>query len=456
MSAPSDTAPARTSSSEVKSLDDLLAPFYAAQTPRGRWAVGTEAEKFGICSDGSALPFEGEIGVRRLLEELASRHGWTPAPEYPGAPLIALRRGGASITLEPGGQLELSGAPLDTIHQTCAELRGHLAELRSVSDPFDIHWLGLGFHPTAKQSELPWVPKLRYGVMKEYLPTRGAMAHDMMRRTATVQANLDYSDEADAMKKLRVALKLQPLATAMFANSPWKEGERSGDKSHRARVWLHMDPDRTGLLPFAFDPNAGYREYVEWALDVPMFLVKRGREVHRNAGQSFRSFMKDGWQGIYPVASDWETHLNTLFPEVRLKNTLEVRGTDSQPQPLICALPALWKGLLYDAQALEAADCLTQSWTFDALEASRSDVAERALQAELEGQPLGDIALEVLSLAESGLARLSNLDGRGRDERIHLAPLRELLCASQCPSDLLLAAVPGRPTLSQLVEHARA
>ncbi len=437
-------------------VDDLLAPFHAAETPRARWAIGTEAEKFGITREGKPLQYEGPGGVRELLEEFAAKHGWTPQLEYEGAPLIALRRGGASITLEPGAQLELSGAPLDTIHQTCAELRGHLAELRTLSEPRGIRWLGLGFHPLASQAELPWVPKLRYGIMKQYLPTRGPMAHDMMRRTATVQANLDYSDETDALRKLRIALRIQPIVTAMFANAPWLEGKAAGRRSQRAKVWLHMDPDRSGLLPFAWKEDATYQDYVQWALDVPMFLVKRGKKLHHNTGQTFRSFMEDGFEGLTPTMDDWETHLNTLFPEARLKKTLEVRGADGQPQPRLCALPALWKGLLYEPKAMDAVDDLTASWKVEALEAIRPAIAEKALAAELEGRPVLEHAQAIVEIAAAGLERLGNLDGRGKDERVHLKPLQELLDAGDCPADVLLRTVGETPTVEALVEHASA
>lgn len=437
-------------------VDDLLAPFHEAETPRARWAIGTEAEKFGIDRDGKPLQYEGPGGVQELLQEFAAKHGWTPQLEYEGAPLIALRRGGASITLEPAAQLELSGAPLDTIHQTCAELRGHLAELRGLSEPRGIRWLGLGFHPLASQAELPWIPKLRYRVMKEYLPTRGPMAHDMMRRTCTVQANLDYSDETDAFRKLRIALRIQPIVTAMFANAPWVEGKATGGRSQRAKVWLHMDPDRSGLLPFAWEEDAGYAEYVQWALDVPMFLVKRGKTVHHNTGQTFRSFMTDGFEGLKPTMEDWETHLNTLFPEARLKKTLEVRGADAQPQARLCALPALWKGLLYEPKAMDAIDDLTVSWNIDELDAVRPAIAEKALAAEFAGKPVLEHAQAIAAIAADGLERLGNLDGAGNDERVHLKPLQALLDAGECPADELLRTVGETPTVEALVEHASA
>lgn len=440
----------------IASLDDLLAPFHAAETPRHAWVVGTEAEKFGVTDDGLPIPYEGPRSVQTVLERLVERHGWIPTPEYEGGALIAMRRGRASVTLEPGGQLELSGAPLDTVHQTCSEFRGHMAELHSVSEDLGITWLGLGFHPFARQEDLTWVPKLRYGVMREYLPTRGTMGVDMMRRTCTVQANLDYESEQDAIAKLRVALRATPIVAAMFANSPWVEGRATGERSHRTRVWLNVDPDRTGMLPFAYGEGASYRAYVEWALDAPMFMVKRDKEVVRNTGQTFRAFLADGYEGHRATALDWETHLNTLFPEVRLKSTLEVRGTDSQSTHMICALPALWKGLLYDATALDAAAVLLDGLGYEELEASRADVADHALRAKLGGREIGEWASELLSIASSGLERLGQLNGAGDDERVHLTPLHELLANNESPADRLLAgAKSDRPDPRDVLELAR-
>lgn len=451
MAAPENNTP-------VDSLDDLLRPFHESETPRSGWLVGTEAEKFGVFSkDGAPLPFEGDVSVRSVLRSLVERHGWFEESEYEGGDVISLRRGGASITLEPGGQLELSGAPHETIHQTCMEFRGHMAELTDVSDGKDITWLGVGFHPFAAQADLPWVPKLRYRIMREYLPTKGSMALDMMRRTSTVQANLDYENEADALRKLRVALRLSPVVTAMFANSPWVEGERSGDKSRRARVWLHMDPDRCGLLPFAWRDDAlGYRDYVDWALDVPMFMVKRGAEVIENTGQTFRAFMADGYGGATATMGDWTSHLNTLFPEARLKNILEVRSADSQETGLICALPALWKGLLYDDAALRRAEGLVSRLSYDEAEAARPLIAEHGLAADLAGRPLAEWADEVVAIAHSGLTHISHLNSDGKDETIHLTALHELVGQGRCPADVLLDRVPeGEGFRAGVLEHAR-
>jgi glutamate--cysteine ligase len=309
------------------SADDLFAPFTNAFTPEALWRVGTEAEKFGVLSEsGQAIAYEGDRGVRATLALMQEMFGWYPVREHEGGEIIALERGGESITLEPGGQVELSGAPHASIHDSAREWTNHLAELNQVGERLGITWLGLGFHPFAQQSELPWVPKLRYGIMREYLPTRGKLGLDMMRRTCTVQANLDYDSEADAMRKLRVSLRLSPIITAMFANSPLVEARLTGERTHRARIWLDTDPDRTGLLTFMWDAHASFEKYIAWALDIPMFLVKRAGHVVHNTGQTFRAFMRDGFQGTEATAEDWTTHLGTLFPEVRLKKTIELRA----------------------------------------------------------------------------------------------------------------------------------
>ncbi|HBQ18875.1 MAG TPA: glutamate--cysteine ligase, partial [Myxococcales bacterium] len=434
-----------------------LRPFHEAEKPRSRWRVGTEAEKFGVyVTDGSPVPFEGERGIQSVLLELCDRHGWFAEREHEGGEVIMLRRGDATITLEPGAQLELSGAPLSTIHQTCAEFRGHMAELRDISDELGIGWLGLGFHPFARQADLPWVPKLRYGVMKQYLPTKGALALDMMRRTCTVQANFDFQDEADATRKTRVSLALSPIVTAMFANSPWVEGAPSGEVTHRGRVWLEVDPDRSGLLPFAWADDFSYRSYVEWALDVPMFLIKRGSQIVPNTDQTFRAFMRDGKSGLTATYDDWLTHLNTLFPEVRLKKTLEVRGADGQPTPMVCALPALAKGFLYDDGALAAAETLVSGLDHDGVEAARAGIAKDGLRATLAGREVGEWANELLAISEAGLERLGALNRRGEDERIHLSKLKALIQNGKTPADAMLDDIDAAaPLLPQVLEKAR-
>jgi glutamate--cysteine ligase len=422
----------------IRGIDDLLIPFHAAMKPRDRYRIGAEAEKFGVdANTGAPLAYDGPRSVLTVLEALVERHGWKIEYESPGGPIIALERAGASITLEPGGQLELSGAPLENVHQTCLEMSGHLAELRDISGELDLSWMGIGFHPFARQEDLPWVPKSRYAIMRRYLPTRGTGGLDMMRRTATVQANFDYSSEEGAMRALRISLRLSPVVTAMFANSPFFEGGLWGGKSRRALTWLDVDPARQGLIAGVLEGGKRFIDYVEWALDAPMFLIKRGAEVLENTGQSFRSFMTHGFRGHRATSTDWQTHLNTLFPEVRLKRTLEVRSADSQSAVLTCALPALWTGILYDERALDEAEALTESFTYAELEAGRLAIAERALMATFRGQPLAALAERVLSIAEGGLARRARMRN-GNDERVHLARLASLVEKGQCPADALL------------------
>ncbi|MEO7330000.1 MAG: glutamate-cysteine ligase family protein [Minicystis sp.] len=425
-------------SAPITSLDDLLIPYHQSIKPEAQFRIGAEAEKFGVDSvTGAAIAYEGERGVVAVLEALVERHGWMPDYETPGGPLIALLRAGASVTLEPGGQLELSGAPLENVHQICSEMSGHLAELRDISSELGLTWLGVGFHPFAAQADLSWVPKQRYAIMQRYLPTRGQYGLDMMRRTATVQANFDYSSEASAMRALKIALRLSPVTTAIFANSPFYEGSLFGGRSYRAKVWLSVDPDRQGLVPSVLEKGERFQDYIEWALDAPMFLIKRGNEVIENTGQSFRSFMKHGFKGHTPLLKDWETHINSLFPEVRLKRTLEVRGADSLPASLICALPALWAGLLYDQKAMDQADELSRDFTFAELDALRPSISDKALTATWRGAPLADLAEQVLDIALGGLERRARLNKNGRDERVHLAKIVALVEKGQCPADAL-------------------
>ena len=419
--------------------DDLFSFFYEAIKPKEAFRIGAEAEKFGVFEATRApIPYEGERSVRVILERFVERYGFERYTETEHGPVIALERGRESVTLEPGGQLELSGAPLPDVHAIEAEIRQHLAELRAISADLDVRWLGVGFHPFATQADLPWVPKLRYEIMKRYLPTRGAFALDMMRRTSTVQANFDYASEEDAMRKLRVSLKLSPLVTAIFANSPFYEGKMTGERSHRARVWLAVDPDRQGLLPAMWSEKAIFRDYVEWALDVPMFLVKRGDRVIENTAQTFRAFMENGVEGEHATLADWKTHLNTLFPEVRLKNTIEVRGADSLPERLACALPALWTGVFYDDEALAKAEAMVADWTFDEVEAIRPAIADKALRATFRGKPLADYAQALLEIAEGGLRRRARLSGDGQDETKFLVEIGKLVEKARCPADELV------------------
>jgi glutamate--cysteine ligase len=423
-------------------MDDLLAPFYDAEKPRARWLVGTEAERIAVQREtGAHLPYDGRVSVEGIFERLVDDQAWEPQREMADGPVIALRRGDGSITLEPGSQIELSGAPFRTVHEGKEESDAHWAELQPVIDDLGLLWLALGSHPFATVDELGWVPKLRYGVMREYMPTRGSMAGDMMTKTCTVQANLDYASEEDAMRKLRVGLKAQPLVTAMFANSPWNEGKRSGYKSYRALAWLHMDPDRSGLLPFAWKDHPKYLDYVEWALNAPMFLVKRNGKAHYNTGQTFRSFMEVGFEGVRANYGDWIEHLSTLFPEVRLKSTLEFRGADVQRPELLFALPALWKGLIYDDASFSALEGLVDPWPFAGVEQQRDALARHGIQTKFMRRDAVDWAGEILELAEAGLRRLDDRNEAGEDETVYLRPLRALLERSRCPADALLAEV---------------
>ena len=440
------------------SYDDLFAPFHESLKPPSAWRVGAEAEKFGVLEDTyGPLPYEGPRSVSSVLEALVHEYGWEPEREYEGGAIIALKRGEASVTLEPGAQLELSGAPFKSIHDTHAEWAEHIGELRAIGARLGIAWLGLGFHPFAKPEQMPWVPKLRYGVMREYLPTRGRLGLDMMRRTCTVQANLDYASEEDAMRKMRVALAISPIVTAMFANSPLYEGALTGERTRRGRVWLDTDPDRTGLLPFLWGDQASFRSYIEWALDVPMFMVKRGSTIVRNTGQTFRAFMRDGYQGTEATANDWLTHLGTVFPEVRLKKTIEVRGADSLPFALTPALPALCKGLLYDTRTFAKLEALISPLSYEDVRSVRESVAARALEATLGQRSVLAWARDLFALANEGLMALQAAapDARG-DETVYLAPLGELLARGESPADALLRQIDAKqPLAAQVVAHAR-
>jgi glutamate--cysteine ligase len=452
---PGDAAPA-SAAHEIRTEDDLFAPFQAAFANPGQ-RIGLEAEKFGIHADGTPLRYHGAGGVQELFTELAARFGWQPDGETPDGPPIALLRGAASITLEPGSQLELSGAPLEDVHAIMAEVEQHRQELAALESGRDLHWLGLGFHPYAHPHELDWVPKSRYATMREYLPTRGRLALDMMRRTSTVQANFDIASEADAMRKLRIALGLSPVVQALFANSAVYEGVRHPVKSHRAEVWLEVDPDRSGLLPFAWRADASLGDYVRWALEVPMFIIKRDGQAIRLAPRTFASFLRDGMDGHRATLADWEMHLNTLFPDVRLKKTLEVRSADSVPAHFSAALPALWAGILYDADALEEAGQLVLPLGYEAWEAAREAIAVQGLQARVAGKPLDAMAQRVLAIASAGLARRARRNAAGEDERIYLEPLMELAARGQSIGDAVLGDwTPELPEArAQLFERAR-
>jgi glutamate--cysteine ligase len=434
---PEDSAP-------VRSVDDLVSVFHAAEKPLSRFLLGAEAEKFAVHAETFApLNYDGQHGVVRVLEAL-TRYGWQPEREVEGGSLVALRRGSASITLEPAAQLELSGAALPDVHAVSAEFDQHLAELGPISEEMKLVWLGAGFQPLARHAELPWVPKQRYPIMREYLPTRGSAAHDMMLRTATVQVNLDYSNEADAMRKLRVGLLLSPLLNALTANSPFVEGRRGGKKSLRGNVWLNMDPARSGLVRRVLEQrHARYHDYVEWALDAGMFLFKRNGKVVANTGQTFRDFMNDGFASERATLGDWKLHLNTLFPEVRLKNTLELRSCDALPHALTPAVSALAAGLFYDERALIEAEDLVASLGLEAIERARPELVTHALGASIAGLPARALGEQLLEVARGGLERRARLDANGASEAIFLDPLQALVQAGLTPADLLLEGLAG-------------
>ena len=432
----------------IRDLDELATIFQAAEKPADQFRIGAEAEKFAIRADGAPLQYEGADGIVGIFEAL-SDFGWEEEREAPDGPVIALRRGHASLTLEPGSQLELSGAALPDIHQIDAEFQNHLRELAPISKQLGLHWLGVGFHPLARQVDLGWVPKARYAIMREYLPTKGHAAHDMMRRSATVQANFDFSSEADAMKKLALALKLSPILHAMLANAPFKEGKLAGTKSVRGEVWLNMDPSRSGLIPAIWSAEQPkYRDYVEWALDSGMFLFKRDGKVVANTGQTFRSFLADGFQGHRATLTDWKLHLQTLFPEARLKNTLEVRGCDSLPSNLSMAVPALFTGILYDSRALDQAAELLAPLSIAIVNRDRPALVRQGLTAPLGDKRAVDYAQALYDIASSGLSRRGRRNAQNEDERRYIKPLERLLKVAEAPADDLTRGLAADATLT--------
>lgn len=442
----------------VRGTEDLLSVFYEAEKPPSAFRIGAEQEKIAVHAEtGAPLTYGGEFSVSHLFSGLVAL-GWQPEQEVPGGPVIALRRGGASVTLEPGSQFELSGAPLSTVHEVREESAKHLAELAPLAASMNLVWLGVGFQPIATQAELDWVPKQRYAIMREYLPPLGRGALDMMRRTATVQVNLDFSSEEDAMRKLRTLLVLSPLIHAMTANSPFVERRRAPQLSHRGEVWLNMDPTRSGLIPPVLaSATPRYLDYVEWALDAGMFLFKRDARVYRNTGQTFRDFLAHGYEGERATVTDWKLHLNTLFPEVRLKNTLEARACDGLPEPLAPVVHALFTGIAYDDRALAEAEELSRSLSPEEVRSARPRLVRNGLAAFIGPHSARALAERVVSIAEEGLARRARLDAQGRDERVHLAPLIELVGEGKTPAEKLLAGLSGDGPfpVSELIARTR-
>ncbi len=433
----------------IRSHDELVDYFSSAEKPKARFRVGTEHEKFGFLRQSRApLPYEGDIGIEQLLAAIAADReegesgSWQEIRE--AGRLIALLKADASISLEPGGQLELSGAPLATIHETCIETGKHLSLLRRVCLPMGVGFIGMGFHPTATWAELPLVPKSRYAVMNRYLPTVGSRGVDMMKRTCTVQANYDWSSEADMVKSFRAALAVSPLVTALFANSPFYEGRPGTALSERARVWGDTDPRRTGFPQCVFDEGFGYERWVQWALDVPMYFLRRDNTHRDIAGTvTFRDYMKGAIPGQVATMRDFADHLTTCFPEVRVKKVLEVRGADCGPWSRICALPALMKGVLYDDGARDAAYALMDQPTGEELRALHQDVALHGYQAKYRGAPILGLCEDLVDVASAGLARIDAKNWRGEDEGKFLKPLVESVQEGRTFAERLLARFRG-------------
>ncbi len=434
----------------IESNDDLVRWIAEGEKPKERWLIGTEHEKFVF--DQTTLkpvPYEGPKGIRALMDQMIARYRWEAIEE--GGQIIALKRPrGAmqeTISLEPGGQFELSGAPLRTLHETSTETSEHLTECLAIGEDLGLGFLGVGFTPTWRLDEIPTMPKARYGVMRRYMPTVGANGLDMMYRTCTIQVNLDFATEADMVQKLRVSLALQPLATALFAASPFREGRATGFKSLRSEVWRDTDRRRTGMLPFAFEPGMGYQRYVDYALDVPMYFVYRDGRYIDAAGASFRDFL-DGRLAQLPgeraTIDDWADHLTTLFPEVRLKRFLEMRGADSGPYERIVGLPAFWVGLLYDQTALDAAWDLVKDWSEAERQGLRDAVPQTALATPFRGGTLADVAREAMAICRAGLRSRAKLSSLGADETQFIAFAEEIARSGRAPADALLADFDGR------------
>jgi glutamate--cysteine ligase len=422
-------APDRPQGEPISSLDQLLAPFTSRGTPRAKWRVGLEHEKIGLLNDTlEPIPFDGPRGIETLFQSLIHQHHWTPV--YEKDRIVSLHRGSANITLEPGGQLELSGAPYASLLDSQAEIETHLREVVAASEALKVSWLTLAFHPFAPRAEIPWMPKGRYRIMREYMPKRGQRGIDMMLKTTTVQANLDYQDEADAADKLRVATAISPIITALFANSPFENGTVTGWRSTRMSIWLDTDPDRSGVQSFLFDPDLSYRRYVEWALDVPMYLIYRNGQPLDMTAQTFRQFWQEGYQGERALPDDWALHLTTLFPEVRLKSGyVEVRGGDMGSVAHQVALGAVWKGILYSAESRAAAFDLVKDLSITERRALGEDAARHALSAKVRGRSLADLARELVALAPAGLPE---------EERGLLDYARDFAERGESPADALL------------------
>ncbi|MBN7763322.1 glutamate--cysteine ligase [Nitratireductor aquibiodomus] len=416
----------------IERVEELADDLAKGCKPREKWRIGTEHEKFPFYVDGNRpVPYEGERGIKAVLEGMQRVLGWDPINDDGNIIGLVEPTGQGAISLEPGGQFELSGAPLETLHQTCREGNAHLAQLREIAEPLGIRFLGLGGSPKWTLAETPQMPKSRYKIMTAYMPKVGTQGLDMMYRTCTIQVNLDFETEADMRRKMQVAQRLQPLSTALFANSPFTEGRLNGYQSWRGEIWRDTDNQRSGLLPFVFSDNFGFADYVEWALDVPMYFIIRDGRYHDCTHVTFRQFMngalKDEVTDGLPTIGDWSNHLSTLFPDVRLKRFLEMRGADGGPWRRICALPAFWVGLLYDQAALDAAHDLTSDWSFEEIEVMRNAVPTEGLATRFRNHDLREVAREVLAISRKGLSARKCLNPEGYDEASFLSPLDEIV-----------------------------
>jgi len=431
----------------IETREELVAWLEAGSKPKSQFRLGTEHEKFVFTVEGhNPVSYEGRRGIRALLEGMQHLLGWEPIIEDGNIIGLFDVTGGGAISLEPGGQFELSGAPVETVHQTCSELMAHLAQVKEIARPLGIGFLGLGMTPTWSRSQIPMMPKGRYRIMTGYMPKVGKYGLDMMYRTCTVQTNLDYSSEADMVKKLRVSLALQPVTTAMFANSPFTEGKPNGFLSFRSEIWRDTDADRCGMLPWAFEPGMGFERYVDYALGVPMYFVKRGERYIDVAEQSFRDLMQGRLPGLpaeRATISDWANHISTIFPEVRLKRYLEMRGADGGPWRRLPALPAYWAGLLYDDDSLDAAWDMVKNWTAEERQKLRDDVPKLGFAARIAGHDVLHLAKATMVLAEKGLARRRRLDAGGQDERRYLRPIEEYVARGITPAEELLEKFNG-------------
>jgi glutamate--cysteine ligase len=434
------SAPPSARGAPVTDRRQLVEYLESGCKPADAWRIGTEHEKFAYrLSDLRRLPYGGPDGIGAVLSAM-TRFGWEPVRE--GENVIALTKGGCNVTLEPGGQFELSGAPLETLHQTCDEVHEHLEQVKAVGRELGTGMIGLGFDPKWARDDVPWMPKGRYSIMRAYMPKKGSLGLDMMLRTCTVQVNLDFADEADMVAKFRVSLALQPIATALFAASPFTEGRPNGFKSFRSHVWTDTDPDRCGDLPFVFEDGFGFERYADYILDVPMYFVYRDGRYIDASGQSFRDFLDrrlPALPGEAPLTTDWTDHLTTAFPEVRLKRYLEMRGADGGPWRRLCALPAFWVGLLYDRTALAAAWDLVKDWTEEERAALRRDVPRHGLATPFRNGTVREIAGEALAIARSGLKHRARRDAWGDDESHFLDTLFQIAETGESLADELLA-----------------